>query len=145
VTSPTQAPVAAQNVKVAPDRPVFCQERETAAMWRMCSRISSPLVAVMFAVSGCSDSAKAQCVRSADAKICYVHDNQAGGRFDVSGLLPSSILTVTSENGSSEYTIDGRGQIDGKVGYINGTGQARTLTVTGTSADGTTLTGSFDV
>ena len=99
-----------------------------------------------FLISGCADSSEAQCLRSGDAKICYVRDAGPAGSFDVSGLQPGSILTVSSAKyGDSSYPIDGRGKIAGKVGFINGSAQSEVLTVTGTSADGSTLTGTFDV
>ena len=116
-------------------------------MIRNASRAVSALaigVATLFS-AGCSDSSAAQCVRSADSKICYVRDHPAGGSIDVSGLDPGSTLTISSkEFGSARYVIDDAGTVDGKVGFVNGLGTSVVLTITGTTASKEVLVANFN-
>lgn len=95
-------------------------------------------------ITGCSDASEAQCVRSTDSKICYVHDSSAAGRFEVSGLRHGSTLTITSQQfGTSTYTVNDAGTLDG-AGFINGTGTSVELTVTGTTGSNAVLVGTFN-
>ena len=96
-------------------------------------------------IGGCSDSSEAQCVRSADSKICYVRDNPAAGSIEVSGLRPGSTLTITSQQfGASTYPVNDAGTLDGKAGFINGTDTSVELTVTGTTGSNAVLVGTFN-
>lgn len=110
-------------------------------------RLEVVVIAASLAVvvtSGCSDSPEAHCVRSGEAKICYVRDNGAAGSLDVSGLQPGSTLTVTSQaTGEKTYPINAAGKLDGKVGFINGTGAPVELSVTGTTTTDEILAGTF--
>ena len=115
-------------------------------MMRNFSRAVPAVVTVAFTMfgAGCSDSAETQCVRSGNAKICYVRDNAATGSLDVSGLQPGSTLTVKSETlGESSYPVNAAGTVDGKVGVINSTDASIELTVTGTTGSKELLVGTF--
>jgi hypothetical protein len=106
--------------------------------------VLSALAVVPFA-SGCSDESEAQCVRSGDAKVCYVRENAAAGNLEVSGLQPGSTLTLTSDElGESTYPVNDSGTVDGKVGVLNSTGAPIEVTVTGTTASNESLVGTFD-
>ena len=62
----------------------------------------------------------------------------------MSGLDPGSTLTISSkEAGSAKYVVNGAGTLDGKVGFVNGTGASVKLTVTGTTESKATLVGTF--
>lgn len=94
--------------------------------------------------AGCSDSGKSQCVRSGDAEICYVLESAAAGTFSASGLRPGSTLTVSSPlTGESTYPVNDAGTVDGKVGFINGSGESVELTVSATAGDGKTIVGTI--
>ena len=120
--------------------------RDETDVMRTVSRVVFVLVlgSATLCIGGCSDSSEAQCVRSAGSKICYVRDNPGAGTFEVSGLRPSSRLTITSQQfGASTYPINGAGTLDGKAGFLNGTGTSVELTVTGTSSSNEVLAGTF--
>lgn len=114
---------------------------------RTASRVLAAIVAIGSATSAtaCSDSLASNCVRAGEAKICYLPDNAAAGRLDVSGLAPGSTLTVSSQQaGESTYTINSAGTVDGTVGIINGNGGAMKVTVTGTTETQQELVATFE-
>jgi hypothetical protein len=107
--------------------------------------ISAGAALVALLTSGCSDTAETKCAESGNAKICFVRDAAGAGSLEVSGLEPGSILTMESEEmGESSYPINDAGELDGKVGVLNSTGASIELTVTGTTASGQPLVGSFE-
>ena len=101
-------------------------------------------VAVSLLPAGCSGSEKSQCVRSGEAEICYVRESAAAGTFSASGLRPGSTLTVSSPlTGESTYPVNDAGSVDGKVGFINGSGESVELTVSATAGGGETIVGTI--